>query len=107
MKAPATVTVYRTLEIREVHCDAGFTHAVPVYAEKHLYLTDEVRINETVGGYSDTERENPVYRDAEGRRWERYVSVDFSGNISYHGPDAALWESYPPRNGVRFDKATR
>lgn len=106
-KHPEHITVYRVIGAQERTCSLGQRHKVRVYLEKHLTLTDRVRINPNAGGvlsYSDTERINPIYEDAQGRSWNRYASVDYSGNITFVGPDDNHWTKHKPE-GVRYDQA--
>ncbi len=83
MKPPITVTVRCIVAHEERECSLGEKHTVAIYAEKRLDLTNEVRINETTEAYSDSERENPVYRDVQGRLYDTYVSVDYYSNKRY------------------------
>jgi hypothetical protein len=104
---PQFVTVYRVLDLRKLECNLRHEHEIPVYAEKHLRLIAEVRINPNSGGqksYSDTSLENPVYVDTQGRRYNSYVSVDYYSSVSYKDSDGVFWMSGKPRDGIRVDK---
>jgi len=83
MKPPTTVTVRRVVGTEERECSLGEKHTVSIYAEKLLDLTDEIRINEIEGGYSDSVRENPVYRDDQGRLYDTYYAIDYYAKVRY------------------------
>lgn len=101
---PQFVTVYRVLRRVDVTCSLGITHKLSIYAEKHLRLTDEVRINYArVRGYSDSEYSNPIYVDTQGRRYNTSMPVDFHGTRQYVDPDSNYWQARKPE-GIRVDK---
>ncbi len=104
-----TVKVQHVLETVSRTCNLGCEHNVTVYAEKVLHLTDLVRINEIVGGYSDNERENPVYEDAQGRLYDRYISVDYYAHTRYvRRDDRTHWQTRIPlpKPCIRYDDTT-
>ncbi len=107
---PQFVTVYRVLGFHTFECDLGHKHETPIYAEKHLRLIAEVRINPDSGGqknYSDTSFENPIYVDTQGRRYNSYVSVDYYSSVSYKDSEGFFWMPGKPRDGVRVDEFER
>ena len=109
MKPPTMVTVRRVIGIEGRVCSLGVGHKVQVYAEKHLTLTDEIRINETENGYSDSVRENPVYRDTQGRLYDTYYAVDYYAVVRYvRRDDGTQWRSgaHIPTPNERFDEVT-
>lgn len=103
-----TVKVKHVLEVVKRTCDLGCEHKVTVYAEKTLHLTDLVRINEIVGGYSDSERENPVYEDAQGRLYDRYTPVDYYSGVRFvRRDDKTHWRNMAVlRPCIRYDDTT-
>ena len=109
MKFPTQVIVRRVVGTEERECSLGETHTVSVYAEKSLDLTDEIRINEVKGGYSDSERENPVYRDAQGRMYDTAYADDFYAVVRYiRREDRTEWRSgmHIPTPCERYDEVT-
>lgn len=97
------IIVYRVLGRYKPLCNFGYFHEVPVYAEKRLVLIDEVRISDGKG-YSDSRKENPIYVDRQGRKYNSYCSVDYYSNVSYQDPNGNWWSSTPPIRGIRVDK---
>lgn len=109
MKAPNSVTVRRVIGTEKRECLLGEKHEVSIYAEKSLCLTNEVRINEVKGGYSDTERENPVYRDSQRRLYDTYYAVDYYAVVRYvRRTDGTQWRSgmHIPTPNERYDEVT-
>jgi hypothetical protein len=105
MDAPERVTVYTRLGEMHRECSLHTDHVLLLYGEKHLTLTDEVRVNQIKGGYSDTERENPVYRDAQGRLYDCHYSVDYYASTHYRRrDDGSSWTTAKMPNGHRYDK---
>ncbi len=99
------VTVRHVIEVISVTCSLGHTHKYAVYEEKILTLTDEVRVKEGPYGYSDSERINPIYRDAQGRLYDSYTSVDYYANTRYvRRDDKSHWLTSKVQDGVRLDK---
>ncbi len=100
------VIVQQSLGQRPTICNMGEEHITVVYAEKILRITDEVRW-QPVEGYSDTKGRWPVYRDAQGRLYDRYQTVDYYSNVYYiRRDDGERWNTrlstlHPT---VRFDK---
>ena len=108
MKVPNLVTVHRVIGMEERECSLGETHKVSIYAEKHLWLTDETRINDVTSGYSDSVRVNPVYRDGQGRRYDTYYAVDYYAVVSYvRRTDNTRWDTrHIPTPNERYDEVT-
>jgi len=109
MKFPTPVIVRRVVGTEERECSLGETHTVSVYAEKSLDLTDEIRINEVKGGYSDSERENPVYQDNQGRLYDTYYAVDYYAVVRYvRRDDGTQWRTgaHVPTPNKRYDEVT-
>ena len=101
-----TRTVYHVLRKDVRTCSLGEQHAVTVYAEKVIAQTDEVRINEVKGGYSDTRRENPVWVDAQGRLYDTYYAVDYPSGVRYvRRDDTTSWSGRKPYGlAERYDE---
>jgi hypothetical protein len=109
MKPPTMVTVRRVIGVEGRVCSLGEAHKVSIYAEKNLWLTDEIRINEVMGGYSDSQRENPVYRDAQDRRYDTVYAVDYYAVVRYiRREDKTEWRSgmHIDTPNERFDEVT-
>ncbi len=73
------VTVTRTYERKNMTCSLGELHEVRLVEERVLTLTDETW--KCDNGYEVSTQ--PVYQDAEGTRYRRYVTIDYFKNTSY------------------------
>jgi hypothetical protein len=106
MNPSKEITVYTVLCVKTLCCDLGHKHDVQVYGEKHLRLSTRRRLNQRSGGildYGDTEYANPIYVDAQGRDWNVYISVDYSSNVHYVGPNNTRATRTKPQ-GIRYDQ---
>lgn len=105
MAATNKAVVRQIIDTVTVECSLGHKHTYIVYAEKILSRTDEVREKEGPYGYSDSERSNPIYIDAQGRLYDSYTSVDYYANTRYvRRDDKSHWLTSKVQDGVRFDK---
>lgn len=76
--SPAELTLYCEVGERRFAVLAR-EQKVPVCAVKRVRLTDETWVCDN--GYERTLE--PVYRDAQGRLYKRFVTVDYFNNVSY------------------------
>lgn len=98
------VTVTHVIRTEKRACSFGEMHKVSIYAEKHLTLTEMIRINDVLG-YGDSERENPVYVDRQGRLYDTRIPVDYYGSKWYvRRDDNSGWSTRPIRGiKIRYD----
>lgn len=79
-KEPDTLVLYREVHKVKETCAYGNTHEVTYYTRKVVTLTDETYVCDN--GYEKSSQ--PVYKDAQGRLYFKYVSIDYFNNVWYN-----------------------
>lgn len=91
-----TVKVYAPIGTVRRKCDYD-VHTLQVVSVKTLTLTDETYVWDN--GYQRTLE--PIYKDAQGRRYKKQVTIDYHGNTFYWCEEASLLFRPLPYNGLR------
>lgn len=95
--------LYGVVEKKDEVCEYGGKHSVQYCTTKIVDLTDETWLCNN--GYERSQQ--PIYIDYQGRKYKKFVSIDYTGNVWYIRDDGSHWYPRLPYNGKVIDAINR